>query len=472
VSELFSQGYAVVIGVGADLPSTVDDAVGLAAFLQDLARCAYPEEQVNLLTSETATRVNILGILEKLAAQSSPESTVLFYFSGHGYQVDSTIGQMYYLMPYGYDVKRLYQTSVSGAELTERLRAIPAKKMLVLLDCCHAGGLDSAKEPGLENVALAKAPLPPEAQSLLAQGSGRVLIASSTADELSYAGKPYSAFTLALVEALAGMGAAKQDGHVRVADLALYAREKVPQRTNDKQHPILNFEQADNFIIAYYAGGDRQPKALPFTTTPEIEPEPGAFARIDQRGQMIHGSQTNIGGNAEGPVVSGAFHGPVRTGGNDTDTTNTEGGAYIGGSVNTGGGELIGRDKTVHGDDIRIGNMTGNTGVAIGRGARANVIQGASRGELERVFADLLKAVQQGASLEQQADVVQMVHSLKEEASKGEQVDDNRMAKLIDSLVGLAPSAASAVVSAFASPLLAGIAGPVTKFMLNRIQGK
>lgn len=27
---IFDQGYALVVGVGADLPNTVDDAVGLA----------------------------------------------------------------------------------------------------------------------------------------------------------------------------------------------------------------------------------------------------------------------------------------------------------------------------------------------------------------------------------------------------------------------------------------------------------
>ena len=43
----------------------------------------------------------------------------------------------------------------------------------------------------------------------------------------SYAGVPYSAFTLALIEALSGEGASKQDGFVRLADLALYAREPV-----------------------------------------------------------------------------------------------------------------------------------------------------------------------------------------------------------------------------------------------------
>jgi len=46
------------------------------------------------------------------------------------------------------------------------------------------------------------------------------------------------------------------------------------------------------------------------------------------------------------------------------------------------------------------------------------------------------------------------------------------IAKLVDGLVGLVPAATSAVVSAFATPILAGIAGPVTGFVLDKLRGK
>ena len=36
--SIFDQGYALVVGVGADLPNTVDDAVGLVDILKDPAR--------------------------------------------------------------------------------------------------------------------------------------------------------------------------------------------------------------------------------------------------------------------------------------------------------------------------------------------------------------------------------------------------------------------------------------------------
>jgi len=281
----FTHGHALVIGMGADLPDTIQDATGLADILTDKERCAYPSGQVTLLTGEKATRVAVLSALGALASLNDPEATVVVYFSGHGYRVTASMGEFYYLMPFGYDTERLFETAIRGDEFTTLLRAVAAQKLLVLLDCCHAGGLTKPEPSGMK---LAKAPLPPEAASLLAEGRGRVLIASSQQDEFSFAGRPYSAFTLALIEALCGDGAATQDGYVRVSDLAMHAREVVPGRTGKRQHPILQFEQADNFVISYYAAGGVKTKGLPFSEQPVIEPEPGAF-REAQVSQSITG---------------------------------------------------------------------------------------------------------------------------------------------------------------------------------------
>ena len=196
----------------------------------------------------------------------------MFYFSGHGCKVVTFDDDRYFLIPSDYDPNRFYETTIDGREFTQKLEAITAQKLVVFLDCCHAGGITAIKS--MEK-AITTAPLPLEATSLLADGRGRVLIASSQEGELSYAGKPYSAFTLALIEAFSGIGVARSDGYVRVADLALHAREEVPARTKKQQHPILHFEQADNFVVAYYAAGDSQPKGVPFKSPVEIEPVPG-----------------------------------------------------------------------------------------------------------------------------------------------------------------------------------------------------
>jgi len=214
----------------------------------------------------------------------------MLYFSGHGCKVVASGDEHYFLIPSDYDPNRFYETTIDGREFTHKLEAITAQKLVVFLDCCHAGGITAIKS--MEKT-ITMAPLPLEAKSLLADGRGRVLIASSQEGELSFAGKPYSAFTLALIEAFSGIGAARSDGYVRVADLALHAREVVPARTKKQQHPILHFAQADNFVIAYYAAGDSQPKDVPFREPVEIEPAPGAWTPLVQQAPPLDHPQAN-----------------------------------------------------------------------------------------------------------------------------------------------------------------------------------
>jgi Caspase domain len=246
-------GHALIVGVGADLPVTADDARGVANLLQDPTRCAYPADQVKLLTGKDARRENIMTALEWLARQSQaePDATAVVFFSGHGLERPA-----YYLLPFGYDVNDLAHTAISGTEFTDLLRTIRAKKLVVLLDCCHAGGQAEAK-------ALPQSPLPPSVINELGSSSGRVVIASSRKDEVSYTGQPYSVFTVALLEALAGYGTFERDGFARVLDTAMWVGRKVPERTNDRQHPIVKVaDLEDNFALAYYAAGGKEPRTL------------------------------------------------------------------------------------------------------------------------------------------------------------------------------------------------------------------
>ena len=123
--ETFDNGYAVVVGVGADLPVTVDDAKAIAEQLTNPSRCAYPNDQVRLLTSNDAKRSNILDQLGWLAEVTKEGDTAIVYFSGHGMESPD-----YYLMPYGYDLDNLDETAIQGKIFTEKLRAIKAKKTI------------------------------------------------------------------------------------------------------------------------------------------------------------------------------------------------------------------------------------------------------------------------------------------------------------------------------------------------------
>lgn len=257
--QTFSSGYALLIGVGADLPVTVQDATALHDLLVDRDRAAYPPEQVTLLAETTATRQHILTAFDQFIAQvnQTPAATAIVYYSGHGGRIQHT--NEYFLVPYGYQPHQRAETAISGQEFTRKIEAIRARKLVVLLDCCHAGGVPALKDPGETFI---KSPVPPDLFSVLESGSGRVVVASSRETEYSYIGNPYSAFTACLLEALQGKATVNKDGYARILDVLIYLFNHVPQRASGPQHPFVNkvLDLGDNFPLCYYAGGD---KALP-----------------------------------------------------------------------------------------------------------------------------------------------------------------------------------------------------------------
>lgn len=284
---LFVHGYAVVVGVGGDTPTTVHDAQGVASLLCDPTRCAYPVGQVQVLTGEHARRDDVLAALDRLAAQArrDREATAIVFFSGHGAELGGCR-----LLTSGWDLRSLSGASISSTEFTERVRAIEARKLLVLLDCCYAAGMAEPKSPSL-----IKSSAPQELYDALVSGHGRVVMASSRRDELSYLGHPYSVFTGALLEALAGYGAFDRDGYARVLDTALWLGRKVPERSQDRQHPIIKVSNLeDNFALAHYAAGAKEPRRLTWTTSVPAFPRSLDAAQKRAHRRMLRNSMENL----------------------------------------------------------------------------------------------------------------------------------------------------------------------------------
>lgn len=261
----FSNGHALIIGVGFDLPVTVKDATALDNVLVDPNRAAYPQHQIQLLTEDKTTRQGILEAFDRLIAQvnKNPDATVIVYFSGHGGCIKDLNGvSEYFLVTHDYAQTRQADKAISGIEFTKKIEAIKSRKLVVLLDCCHAAGMPALKDA---NETFIKSPLPPTLLQALDAGRGRVVVASSREDEKSYTGNPYSVFTTCLLEALAGKAARNQDGFARILDVLTYLIEQVPQRTSGLQyqfgiqHPFVNnvSNLDENFALCYYAGGSK-----------------------------------------------------------------------------------------------------------------------------------------------------------------------------------------------------------------------
>ena len=89
--------------------------------------------------------------------------------------------------------------------------------------------------------------------------------------------------------------------------------------------------------------------------------------------------------------------------------------------------------------------------------------------ELDKLFQPLKEHVQT-ASPDKRPQAEAQVQELHSELSKGPHANSERLNTIIDGLLALVPGALSAVVSMFASPVLTGLVGPATKFVLDRIK--
>ena len=252
--------YALIVGIAdylyvTRLPATVrNDARDVRNLLVDPRYCGYPPDHVTLLLDGEATRQAIVNSLSDLAACAHPASGFLVYISSHGGRVVSGAFAGEYILPVDTVLacdEDLALTAISGAEFTAALKAIPARKVLVIFDCCHAGGIGQPKDvPG----SLIKAGLPDSYYGRLAAGRGRAILSSSRDTEFSYV-LPAAANSLFTQHLLAGLkgGVSSEDGLVRVFDLFEYVQPRV---TSDQpnQHPVFKADLEENFPVGLCLG--------------------------------------------------------------------------------------------------------------------------------------------------------------------------------------------------------------------------
>jgi hypothetical protein len=251
--------HALVVGIAEyrninKLPQ-VKDAGDIASLLTDPAHCGYSKDHVQLLVDEQATQLALRQGLSNLARRSDQDSTVFIYFSGHGGRLESGPHAGQYLLPVDTvypDDKDLAWTALSGTEFTDALNAIPARKVVVVFDCCHSGGIGRPRGGAAPDL---KAGLSADYYEALAAGRGRVILASSRTTEFSYvlAGAEFGLFTQHLLGGLRG-GASSEDGLIRIFDLFEYVQPRVT-RDHPRQHPLFKAEVEENFPVALYLGG-------------------------------------------------------------------------------------------------------------------------------------------------------------------------------------------------------------------------
>lgn len=227
--------WALIIGVSSyrHMPALRfpdDDAYRLFAFLKSPQGGAVPDERMQILIDEDATRQNILHAMEGLFLRAGPEDLIILYFSGHGLPGA--------FLPIDYDGM---SNTLTHQEIKRMLDQSRAGYKLCLADACHSGGLLAARGGQLPDV------LTRYYENLSQTRPGTALIMSSKAEETSLesSGLRQGVFSHFLLRGLKGEADYDRDGVVRIQELYQYIDQQVNAYTRHQQSPVIqgNYDQ-------------------------------------------------------------------------------------------------------------------------------------------------------------------------------------------------------------------------------------
>lgn len=265
--------HALVIGVNryehesqgiSPLRFAVGDAEAVQRALVDPRTGGFPPENVTLLTDLTAekpTNTAIGRALNRLITSVNDSDLVVIYFSGHGYEQDGRA----YLLPANADLDALDYSAIERDAFVRQLDRIPARKVVVVLDACHSGGVNRGGKGVGRDASLSE-----QYFQKFAGAQGRAFIASSSAGELSWEDEEagHGVFTRAFTEGLGGSAdRAPEDGIVTLEELRTYLESEVSNwagRRGKVQHPQIQLESARGEIplSMHHEYLDRQSREL------------------------------------------------------------------------------------------------------------------------------------------------------------------------------------------------------------------
>jgi hypothetical protein len=314
----FDYGHALLVGIGSyqhtpslNVPITVADTRALATVLCDQQLCGYRTDRVRVLHDTGATKEHVLAALGDLAARAGADDTIFVFYCGHGiYGEDGN----YYLTTYDTRVtsgRVVAETGVSQQALLSAVRAIPARRALLVFNACHSGEV----VPSLGTDASLQSTSVPDALSsaLLASGEGRIIITACREDQRSYIGTgELTIFTQALVDGLRGRGTISQRGYISAFDLYTSVYETVSEQVQaayaSRQEPELTIHKGVGpFAVALFRGAtalgevDAQERPAQHTAVRAVSPQQSQwlFERMGYGGATI-GAGATIGGDVAG----------------------------------------------------------------------------------------------------------------------------------------------------------------------------
>jgi uncharacterized caspase-like protein len=195
------------------------------------------------LTDNNATKANILKALTSIAQKAQPQDSFVWFQSGHG-MLDADGN--YHIVTFDTNLtkykdkdkeKEMLNNTLNSNDILEVSKNIKAMSQLIVLDTCHAGGLDG-KMGGLYDGRMSK----------LMKNMGVHLYAAAEPQEKARETKEnqHGTFTSFLLEGLkSSMLDTNKDSQISIIELGQYAVDKTieheakKQNENERQTPIM-----------------------------------------------------------------------------------------------------------------------------------------------------------------------------------------------------------------------------------------
>ena len=223
--------YAVVIGNNnykklPKLNTAVDDAKAVAATLEQEYGFT-----VSLLTD--ASEEQVVGALDELRRKLTPQDNLLIYYAGHGWYDDGA--ERGYWLPV--DAVADNQSHwISNADITDSLKAMQARHVLVVADSCYSGSLTRGLAIGSRSSSYF--------EDIVKRRARTVLTSGGLEPVLDAGGGGHSVFAKAFLDAL-------QANNGVIDGEAIYHQVYDQVRLNAEQEPGYG-----NIRLAGHDGGD------------------------------------------------------------------------------------------------------------------------------------------------------------------------------------------------------------------------
>lgn len=242
------RNYALVVGVSRykfhegglnDLRYADADARSIIGFLKTAA--GFKDSDISYLENEHATVENVRAAVDLFLQRARENDLVFLFVASHGAQ-DPFDPKNLYLVLHDSKVTDMPGTALNMIELqtlfTSRLRA---KRMVILIDACHSGGVGVRQESSARQLErLENNTFSVYAEKLFNE-EGQALLTSSDINEISEEGENWGGghgvFTWSLLEGLQGLADGNHDRVVTTGELFDFVSTKVREQTNSRQNP-------------------------------------------------------------------------------------------------------------------------------------------------------------------------------------------------------------------------------------------